>query len=323
MTIVSSGEVIVEHEDGLVIITINRPDQRNAVNRAVSYGVCEAVDELDRNPDLRVGILTGAGGVFCAGMDLKAFLRGEVIPRRGAGILGIAMTPPKKPLIAAVEGYALAGGFESMLACDLVVAARNAKFGLPEAKRGLAAAAGGLMRLPRLIPQRIAMEIALTGDMVDAERMYGYGLINELTEAGGALDAAKALARRILVNAPMSIAASKRVIVEQRDWPIAEMFARQVGDHGTRARFRRRTGGCCGVRGEAGRRSGRASSGRQPADSPRQPRSVRSAPCWTSSVCNSRPNTSASTKTAAMRRRQAMPRYERSSKDRSVGRLRR
>lgn len=228
MAVISTGEVIVEHEDGLAIITINRPDQRNAVNGAVSHGVCAAVDELDANPALRVGILTGAGGTFCSGMDLKAFLRGESTRVEGRGILGIAMTPPKKPLIAAVEGYALAGGFEAVLACDLLVAARNARFGLPEAKRGLAAAAGGLLRLPRLIPARIAMEMALTGDMVDAERLHAHGLVNELTEPGGALAAACALARRIMANAPMSLAASKRVITEQIDWPIAEMWTRQA-----------------------------------------------------------------------------------------------
>ena len=164
------SEVLVEHLDGMVIITINRPDQRNAVNRAVSYGVCAAVDELDARDDLRVGILTGAGGNFCAGMDLKAFLRGEVTRVEGRGILGIAMTPPKKPLIAAVEGYALAGGFEAMLACDLTVASRTAQFGIPEVKRGLAAAAGGLLRLPRVIPQRIAMELALTGHRTSSRR---------------------------------------------------------------------------------------------------------------------------------------------------------
>ncbi len=222
-----ADEVLVEHIDGLVIVTINRPEQRNAVNRAVSYGVCEAMDELDRNPDLRVGILTGAGGTFCSGMDLKAFLRGEQTRVEGRGILGMAFTPPKKPVIAAVEGYALAGGFESMLCCDLVVAARNAQFGIPEVKRGLAAAAGGLIRLPRLIPQRIAMEMALTGDMFSAERLYQYGLINTLTEPGQALEEARKLARRIIANAPLSLAASKRVIVEQRDWSIAEMFERQ------------------------------------------------------------------------------------------------
>jgi enoyl-CoA hydratase len=222
-----TDEVLVEHDDGLVIITINRPEQRNAVNRAVSYGVCEAIDELDRNPKLRAGILTGAGGNFCSGMDLKAFLRGEVTRVEGRGILGMALTPPKKPVIAAVEGYCLAGGFESMLCCDLVVAARNAQFGLPEVKRGLAAAAGGLMRLPRNIPQRIAMEMVLTGDMYSAERLYPYGLINALVEPGQALAEARKLARRIIANAPLSVAASKRVIIEQRDWPIAEMFDRQ------------------------------------------------------------------------------------------------
>ena len=221
------SEVLVEHEDGLVIITINRPEAKNAVNRAVSYGVCAAVDELDARDDLRVGILTGAGGTFCSGMDLKAFLRGEVTRVEGRGILGIALTPPRKPLIAAVEGYALAGGFEAMLACDLAVAARNARFGIPEVKRGLAAAAGGLLRLPRLIPQRVAMELALTGDMIDAEQALRIGLINRITEPGEALAEARRLAHRIIANAPLAVAASKRVIVEQRDWSIADMFNRQ------------------------------------------------------------------------------------------------
>lgn len=222
-----SAEVLVEHEDGLVVITINRPEVKNAVNRAVSYGVCEAIDEMERRADLRLAILTGAGGNFCTGMDLKAFARGEVTRVEGRGILGIAYTPPKKPLIAAVEGYALAGGFESALACDLIVASRTAVFGLPEARRGLAAAAGGLLRLPRLIPQRIAMEIALTGQPVSAERLERYGLINALVEPGQALAAAKAMARTILANAPLSVELGKRVIVEQRDWPLDQMFARQ------------------------------------------------------------------------------------------------
>ena len=223
----STPEVLVEHDDGLVIITINRPDQKNAVNRAVSYGVCEALDEMDRNPALRAGILTGAGGTFCSGMDLKAFLRGESPRVEGRGILGLVMSPPRKPLIAAVEGYCLAGGFESMLACDLAVAARNAVFGIPEVKRGLAAAAGGLMRLPRLLPQRIAMEMALTGEMYSAERLAPYGLFNAVVEPGQALDEAIRLARRIVANAPLSVAASKRVIVEQRDWPLDRMFELQ------------------------------------------------------------------------------------------------
>ena len=210
----NTPEVLIEHADGLVIITINRPQQKNAVNRAVSYGVCEAIDEMERNPNLHAAILTGAGGTFCSGMDLKAFLQGESPRVVGRGIFGIVMTPPKKPLIAAVEGYCLAGGFEAMLACDLVVTARTAVFGIPEVKRGLAAAAGGLMRLPRLVPHRIAMEMALTGEMYPAERLAPYGLFNAVVEPGQALPEAIALARRVIANAPLSVAASKRVIVE-------------------------------------------------------------------------------------------------------------
>lgn len=222
-----TDDVLVEHDDGLVVITINRPHVRNAVNRAVSYGVCEAIDEMERRPDLRVAILTGAGGNFCAGMDLKAFSQGEITRVEGRGILGIALTPPKKPLIAAVEGYALAGGFESVLACDLLIASRTALFGLPEAKRGLAAAAGGLLRLPRYLPPRIAMEMALTGEMMSAERLERYGLVNALVEPGEALQAARKMARTIMANAPLSVELSKRVMVEQCDWPLDEMFARQ------------------------------------------------------------------------------------------------
>ena len=224
-----SDEVLVEHDDGLVVITINRPHVKNAINRAVSYGVCEAIDEMERRDDLRLAILTGAGGTFCAGMDLKAFAVGEVTRVEGRGLLGIVNSPPKKPLIAAVEGYALAGGFEAVLACDLLVASRTAMFGLPEAKRGLMAGAGGLLRLPRAIPARIAMEMALTGEMMSADKLERYGLINRLVEPGEALTAAKALARLILANAPLSVLRSKQVMVEQRDWPLDQQFARQDG----------------------------------------------------------------------------------------------
>jgi enoyl-CoA hydratase len=217
----------VAREGAVLVVTINRPEARNAIDRATSEAIAAAMDQLDADPSLTLGILTGAGGHFCSGMDLKAFLRGESPRVEGRGIFGIVMTPPKKPLIAAVEGYCLAGGFEAMLACDLVVTARNATFGIPEVKRGLAAAAGGLMRLPRLVPQRIAMEMALTGDFYSAERLAAYGLFNAVVEPGEALHEARQLARRIMANAPLSVAASKRVIVEQRDWPTDKMFERK------------------------------------------------------------------------------------------------
>jgi enoyl-CoA hydratase/carnithine racemase len=223
----ASGKVLVTIDEGLMTITLNRPEARNAIDRDLSYEVCAAVDELDNRADLRVGILTGAGGTFCSGMDLKAYVRGEVTRVEGRGLLGIALTPPVKPMIAAVEGYAVAGGFEAVLACDLLVAARTARFGLPEARRGLAAAAGGLIRLPRLIPPRIAMELALTGELVEAGVLHQYGLVNRITEPGAALAQAEEMARTIIANAPLSVAASKRVINEQRGWPDAESFSRQ------------------------------------------------------------------------------------------------
>ncbi|GAA2430515.1 crotonase/enoyl-CoA hydratase family protein [Actinomadura vinacea] len=226
-TTTAGDEVLVRHDSRVAIITINRPHAKNAVTRAVSEGIAAALDDLDRRDDLSVGVLTGAGGCFCAGMDLKAFLRGERPSIEGRGFAGLTEAPPKKPLIAAVEGYALAGGCEMVLACDLVVAARTARFGVPEVRRGLVAAAGGLLRLPHRVPEQIAMELALTGDMVTAERGYEIGLVNRLTEDGGALDGALALAARIAANGPLATLATKRVIREHGQWPEDERFARQ------------------------------------------------------------------------------------------------
>jgi enoyl-CoA hydratase len=221
-----TSEVLTEARDGILIITLNRPEAKNAANKALSEGVAAALDRLDSEDDLRVGIITGAGGTFCSGMDLKAFLMGEMpfVPDRG--FAGITEAPPTKPLIAAVNGYALAGGFEIMLCCDLVVANSNAKFGIPEAKRGLAAAAGGLVRLPRQIPARLAMELALTGDFITASRAYEMGLINRVTE-GDALDGALELAASITANGPLAVAASKRVITQSREWSESEMWTKQ------------------------------------------------------------------------------------------------
>ena len=221
-------EVLVTAEDGIMVITINRPTAKNAVTLAVSEGVAAALDELDARDDLAVGVITGAGGTFCAGMDLKGFLRGERPSLPGRGFAGITMAPPAKPMIAAVEGYALAGGCEIVLACDMVTAGRGAKLGIPEAKRGLVAAAGGLMRLPERIPPNVAMELALTGDFLDAPRAAAIGLVNRLVDDGEALAAALDLARAIAANGPLATRASKQVIVESRGWPVAERWERQA-----------------------------------------------------------------------------------------------
>jgi enoyl-CoA hydratase len=222
----ATAEVLTQVEDGVLIVTINRPEAKNAMTKAAAEGIAAAMDRLDAEDDLRVGILTGAGNTFCSGMDLKGFLRGETPTVEGRGFAGVVQAPPKKPLIAAVEGYALAGGLELMIACDLVVANSGAKFGIPEAKRGLVAAAGGVMMLPDQIPERIAMELALTGDFIDAARAYQLGLINEVTE-GPALDAAKALAARIATNGPLAVRVSKQIIKESRGWPMHERYDRQ------------------------------------------------------------------------------------------------
>lgn len=220
-------EVLVSTDAGVMVITINRPDARNALTLAVSEQVASALDQLDARDDLTVGIITGAGGSFCAGMDLKAFLRGERPSLPGRGLCGMTITPPLKPVIAAVEGYALAGGCELVLACDMVVAGRTARFGIPETKRGLIAAAGGLMRLPERIPPNIAMELALTGDFLAADRAADLGLVNRLVDDGQALDGAIELARAVAANGPLATRGSKRVIVESRDWPAADRWDRQ------------------------------------------------------------------------------------------------
>jgi enoyl-CoA hydratase len=222
----ATQEVLTEVKDGVLIVTINRPEAKNAMTKAAAEGIAAAMDRLDSEDDLRVGILTGAGGTFCSGMDLKGFLRGESPSIEGRGFGGVVQAPPKKPLIAAVEGYALAGGLELMIACDLVVANAGAKFGIPEAKRGLVAAAGGVMLLPDQIPQRIAMELALTGDFIDAARAYDLGLINTVTE-GSALEGAMELAGRIAANGPLAVRVSKQVLKESRGWAMEDRYTNQ------------------------------------------------------------------------------------------------
>jgi enoyl-CoA hydratase len=219
--------VLSERRGRTILITINRPDQRNAVNAAVAAGIAQALDELDGDSELSVGVLTGAGKGFSAGMDLKAFVTGERPHVAGRGFAGIVQRPPDKPLIAAVEGFAVAGGLEVALACDLIVAARGARLGVPEVKRSLVAAGGALLRLPRALPRNVAMELALTGELIQAERAYELGLVNRLTDPGEALATAMELAETIAANGPLALAATKRVMAESVDWPGSEFFERQ------------------------------------------------------------------------------------------------
>ena len=227
MTDNSENVVLVEQRDRILIITINRPEAKNAINAAVSRGLADAVDRLDDDPGLSVGIVTGAGGSFCAGMDLKAFARGENVVVEGRG-MGFTERPPVKPLIAAVEGYGLAGGMELALATDLIVASKEGAFGIPEVKRGLVAGGGGLLRLPHRIPPAIAMELALTGDVLPAARAHELGLVSVLAEPGQVLDAAIALAEKITANGPLAVAATKRIITESRGWSPDEMWSQQA-----------------------------------------------------------------------------------------------
>lgn len=219
--------VLVQREGAVLVVTIARPQVRNAIDRATSEAVARAMDELDADPHLVVGILTGAGGNFCTGMDLKAFLRGERVELPGRGLAGIVETPPRKPLIAAIEGYALAGGCEIALACDLIVAAEDARFGIPEVKRGLIAGSGGLIRLPQRIPRQIALEYALTGELMPATEARQWGLVNRLTPPGGALDAARALAATIAANGPMAVRMTKRIMSEAPGWSADQVWPRQ------------------------------------------------------------------------------------------------
>ena len=222
-----SDVVITDVNDGVMTITLNRPEAKNAVNLAMAEGVAAAIDELDSNDEIRVAILTGSNNTFCSVMDLKAFVSGEVPYINGRGFAGLTEAPPAKPLIAAVEGYALAGGCELAMVCDLIIAADTAKFGVPEVKRGLAAAAGGLLRFPRQLPYRVAMELALTGDFMDAGRARDLGFINETVPAGEAVSAAQALAAKIAGNGPLAVKLSKQVVRDSQDWSTDDMFGRQ------------------------------------------------------------------------------------------------
>jgi enoyl-CoA hydratase len=219
--------VLTERRDGVLLITLNRPEARNAVNLALAEGIAAALDALDDDPDVAAGVLTGAGKGFSAGMDLKAFVAGERPWVGDRGFAGIVQRASRKPLIAAIEGFAVAGGLEIALACDLIVAARGAKLGTPEVKRSLVAAAGALRRLPQRLPHGVAMELALTGDPIEAERAYELGLVNRLAEPGQAVDVALELAKTIARNAPLALQATKAILQQQADWTEGEFWQRQ------------------------------------------------------------------------------------------------
>jgi len=219
--------VLAERRGRVLLVTINRPRQRNALDGAAGHALAAAMDTLDGDNELSVGVLTGAGGNFSAGMDLKAFLRGERPDLPGRGLGGITQTPTRKPLIAAVEGWALAGGFELLLACDLIVAAETARFGVPEVKRGLVAGGGAALKLPRRIPYAVALELLLLGEPVSARRGYELGLVNRVVEEGQAVAGALEMAELLAANGPLALAKTKEVAAQTMDWPADVAWERQ------------------------------------------------------------------------------------------------
>ena len=219
----TEAAVLTERRDRVLIITLNRPHAMNAINGALSHGVVDAIEALDSDPDLTAGVLTGTGRGFCAGMDLKAFAAGEDM----GPLMSFMRSGSKKPLIAAVEGLALAGGLELALSCDLIVAAEGAKLGIPEVTVGLFAAAGGLLRLPGRVGFGRAMELAITGDPITAEEAASHGMVARVVPAGTTLDTAIELAERIARNAPLAVAASKQLLWAAANGTAAEYWDAQ------------------------------------------------------------------------------------------------
>lgn len=223
----SEQSILTERQDHILVITINRPEAKNAFDDSAAQGMSRAVDELDADESLFLAIITGAGGNFSAGADLRAVSKGETASTERGGF-GIFKRPPKKPVIAAVEGFAVGGGMELCMACDMVVAASDAKFGLPEVRHNVVALGGGLFRTQRRIPHNIAMEFLLTGDMQSAATLQQWGFVNRITEPGKALAGALELAERVLRNGPTALAATKQVVRMSEDWTEAEAWERQM-----------------------------------------------------------------------------------------------
>jgi enoyl-CoA hydratase len=221
----SDEVVLLERREQVLLITLNRPAVRNAVNAAMAHAIAAALDDLDGDPELRVAIITGAPPGFCSGMDLKASLAGESPFIEGRGFAGIAQRGARKPLIAAVEGFAVAGGFEIALACDLIVAARGANFALPEVRRGLFAGGGALLRLPQRVPFNIAAELALTGEPIGAERLHHFGLVNRLADEGATVTVALELAAAIVAGSPLAVRTTKHILEHVGEWTPSEAWA--------------------------------------------------------------------------------------------------
>jgi enoyl-CoA hydratase len=220
--------ILTEKRGHILIITINRPEARNAFDGATAAKMEAAIDEFETTPELRVAIITGAGKAFSAGQDLKAAARGDMGGTKKRGGFGIMAMPPTKPVIAAVEGHAVAGGLELCLSCDLIVAARDARMGVPEVRHNLVAIGGALFRLPKRIPYHVAMELALTAETPTAEFFHRFGLVNRLAEPGHALEVAIELAERILKNGPLAVAASKQILQRSGQWTEAQAWTEQM-----------------------------------------------------------------------------------------------
>jgi enoyl-CoA hydratase len=220
--------ILTERRGSILIVTINRPEAKNAFNSETAFQMNAAMDLLDQEGELFAGIITGAGGTFSAGADLKEAASGAKRERPPRGGFGVFAQPPRKPLIAAVEGYAVGGGFELCLSCDLIVAARDAKFGLPEVKHNVVAIGGGLFRLPKRMPYHIAMELALTGDFRDAEYFHRVGVVNRIVDPGKALDDAIGFTQSLLLNGPTALAATKQIVQRAYDWSDEEGWRNQI-----------------------------------------------------------------------------------------------
>jgi enoyl-CoA hydratase len=227
MTDTSPDILLRETRGPVLLLTLNRPEAKNAFNAALSRALSDALDRFEEDPALRVCVLTGAGGSFCAGMDLKALLQGERSSTEKRGGFGIMAHPPNKPIIAAIEGYAVAGGMELALCCDLIVATEASKLGIPEVRRGLVAVGGALFRLPKRIPYHVVMELALTGELYSAERFQQLGLVNRVVPPGTAVDAAIELAQRIAQNGPLAVAATKQILQRSLEWTEEQAWKEQ------------------------------------------------------------------------------------------------